>query len=222
MKERDETELLENYLFGRLAEDKRADLESRLDTESELATQLEDLRRLRAVAQRFDLRQRIKAVQAEKLREWSEPAVKIHRSKGKLLKLWPQLVGSAIAASVIFTLYMGQADFQLPDTVSLKMRGTTDNDELAQSLAFQQYLHAQEALLNGQFETAAENFDHVKDSPEIRRYYKDASLWFEAVATSEFDEEKSEALLQEIESRTDFEYPLSWVEKMKLKVRLWF
>lgn len=207
-------DLLENYLKEGKA---NVEFEKRLANETDLAEALASMSVVNEGYQRLALRDKIRTIHKRKLSEWEDDKVVAFKPKITYVKIASMLA----AACLVFTIYLGTASFKLPDNIALKERSASDTS-VSENQVYQDYIEAQEMLANGKYLEAANGFRILKSNEGLRVYYQDAASWFEVVALSEIDENKAAQLLENLESKEDFKYPISLIERLKMKVRLWF
>jgi len=107
----------------------------------------------------------------------------------------------------------------LPDVPALTERGNVELDN-SNNETFKKYIYAQHLLSNRNFNAAANEFKVLKSNSELRAYYQAASQWFEIVAIYESDKNEAQILMNKLENTPNFPFPISWREKLKMKVRL--
>jgi TolA-binding protein len=220
MEEKD-IELLEAYIQGKLNEHEVRSVEKRLANDKAFKSEYDTLLLLVETVTRANTRDKIKAIHQKKLEEWEEGKIVEFKSNKISFNPWLKMASLAAAASLVTVLYFGNAPFDLPNTVSLQERsGATTKG--SQNKSFQEYINAQKALGSGDYKIAAKGFEKLKSNEELRAYYQDAAQWFEVVALSEIDENKAAELFSEINANENFKFPIPFLEKMKMKVRLLF
>lgn len=224
---------IEDYLNNRLGETEKADFEARMAADADLREEVVKLQLLRQIAKRNATREKIKAIQAEKLAEWKAEIADnqevIEEETKPKFKIWRNIGTFVAAASVALVMYLNFSSFTMPDAATLSERGNSAELDAVQKLNFENYLTAQKALKTGDNKTAIEYFEKVRNSTEIRPYYRDASMWFLAVANVDKNPKKAEDLMQDILSKKDFKYEVSTLDKARIwvkiqvsKVKNWF
>jgi hypothetical protein len=226
---------IEDYLNDRLDATTKADFEARMAVDTDLREEVVKLQLLRQIAKRNATREKIKAIQTEKISEWKAEATdneeitdETERAKPKL-KIWRNFGTFAAAASVALVMYLNFSSISMPNEATLSERGNGAELDSIQKVNFENYLTAQKALQSGDNATAISYFEKVANATEIRPYYKDASTWFLAVANVEKSPKKAEELMQNILSKQDFKYEVSLLDKARMwtkiqvsKVKNWF
>ncbi|AWW00485.1 hypothetical protein [Arcticibacterium luteifluviistationis] len=207
-------EILEAYLKSG-KEDK--ELEVRLKNEPELSEALASMTVVYEGFQRQALRDKIIGIHQSKMTEWSDEKVVNFTPN----RVYIKVVSALAAACLVFTIYLGNASFELPNQLVLEERGATDSS-VGENEVYQKYIKAQDFLGEGDFKEAANAFSELKSNTDLRTYYQDAARWYEVVALSEVDEEKASLLFDELQAKEPFKYPISIMERLKMKVRLLF
>lgn len=104
----------------------------------------------------------------------------------------------------------------------MQERGSETNISKADLVDFQMFKDAQQLLIDGKDKEAAQAFSVIKNSENLRKYYRDLARWLEVVALAETDKTKAGKLFREIEADADFKYKISFSDKIKLRARLLF
>ncbi len=214
-------EIVENYLFGRLSSPEKQEVEERLHNEPELAAALEKMKVLANTAQKYELRQKIKELQIKKASAFETTTFEVSSQKSnfKAVIKWTSLVAAACLAGV---LYLGTADFSIPNTLSLQERSAGEDISKADKVDFQTIINAQKELEKKNYVVSAKMFAQIKNTASFRTYYRDMSKWFEVVALSEIDEKQAKVLFEEIKNTPDFKYKISKTDWVKMQIRLVF
>lgn len=212
-----ELEILEAYVLGNLEKKESAEVEQRLLSDDEWQSNLKKMGVLKALPEKLALRNKIKAIHQEVLKEWEQESPK----KGKIIS-WPKIAVAGIAASVATFIYFNQSHITLPGQLIMQERGSDSNISESDRFDFQKFKDAQAFLISGKNQEAAEAFAQIKNEEHLRKYYRDLARWLEVVALAEIDKPKAAQLLREIESDDDFKYKIPYFDKIRLKTRLLF
>ncbi len=217
-------QMLEDYLANRLTGMDITFIEAQIDNIPAVKTEYEKLLLLKNTIQRQQTRDKIKAIHAQKMAEWK--GEDSENEGGKIIKLQPQksnvsnffkIGGMAAAACAVFMIYLSVSPISTSDPTNLSERGNSTELDSLQKLEFEYYLQGQKALSDGKNQEAIVMFQKVMEAQNIRPYYKDASLWFSAVANSEMgNEAKVNEILKQIDSKGDFRYEISRIDRLKI------
>lgn len=201
-------ELIKSYFYKKLSEAEKKDILAQIEASKELKEEFTNLELLQKVAERNRILEQAKQIHANKILEFKTP-------KGRVIS-WVRISTSAAAACLIFTLYLGNSDFEYTE-ISQAERGSTTESSLSD------FDKGMNLLKNNQAENALIYFDKTINNQELTEYYKDAAQWYKVVALAKMDkDEEAKKQLSLIENSTDFKYKVAWIEQWKLKVRLWF
>lgn len=220
----EELERIGKYLNRQLGVEQNTLFEAELNSDAELAEDVEQLRLLTQVAQRQQLREQIKRIQAEKLTEWhredTDSTARIVPIPVKRFDFW-KTGGLASAASVALLIgYFSLSDVSY-EPVSMAVERS--NTPAAQDPILTQLDQGIKLLSENKPAEAIAAFDAVEAAPNIRAYYRDAATWYETVALLKAGkQEEAKALLQEIEASPDFRYDIPTLDKWKVKWKLLF
>lgn len=212
-----ELEILEAYILGHLDGIQIEEVEEKLRTDRAWQENFGKIKVLKELPGRLQLREKIKAIQNEVLTEW-----KIDSTPKSRIISWPKIAISGIAASVALFVYFNVSDISIPGALTMQERGSETNISKADLVEFQMFKDAQQLLIDGKDKEAAEAFSVIKNSENLRKYYRDLARWLEVVALAETDKTKAGKLFREIESDADFKYNISFSDKIKLRARLLF
>lgn len=212
-------ELIEDYILNRLSAEEEETVRKRIETDEEFATSYNSMKVLAQTIQRSNTRDTIEAIHTQKLQEWENEKVLILTPQKNRFNFFLKFGGVALAACLIAVLYLSNANFKLPKASTALERGEAKSSE---NLVNEEYILAQDKLRNGEYKEAAARFKILKTHPELRDYYQDEARWYEIVAASEFDKDKAKELLTILENEKETAYQVSFVEKLKMKIRLLF
>lgn len=215
---------IEDYLNNRLDAVERAIFERRMAQDEDFREEVVKLQLLRMIAKKQATRNKIQLIQSQKLANWHaedmaenneteqerKPRFRIVRNFGTL----------AAAASIATVCYLNFSAITLPNETTLAERGNSTELDSLQKINFENYLAAQKALNSGDNKLAIERFEQVIEGRELRPYYIDASRWFIAVANVEENPEKAEDMMQDILSKKDFKYEVSFLDKARMWTKI--
>ena len=212
-----ELEILEAYILGHLDGIQIVEVEEKLRTDKAWQENFGKIKVLKELPGRLQLREKIKAIQNEVLTEW-----KIDSTPKSRIISWPKIAITGIAASVALFVYFNVSNISIPGALTMQERGNETNISKADLVEFQMFKDAQQLLIDGKDKEAAQAFSVIKNSENLRKYYRDLARWLEVVALAETDKTKAGKLFREIESDADFKYKISFSDKIKLRARLLF
>ncbi|MBK6975815.1 MAG: hypothetical protein IPH28_00845 [Cytophagaceae bacterium] len=212
-----ELEILEAYILGHLDGIQIVEVEEKLRTDKAWQENFGKIKVLKELPGRLQLREKIKAIQNEVLTEW-----KIDSTPKSRIISWPKIAISGIAASVALFVYFNVSNISIPGALTMQERGSETNISKADLVDFQMFKDAQQLLIDGKDKEAAQAFSVIKNSENLRKYYRDLARWLEVVALAETDKTKAGKLFREIEADADFKYKISFSDKIKLRARLLF
>jgi hypothetical protein len=217
-------QLLEDYLANRLSGSDIVSIEAEINNIPAVKAEYEKLLLLKNTIQRQQTRDKIKAIHAQKMAEWKDEDSE--NEERKIISLQPKknnistffkIGGMVAAACAVFMIYLSVSPISMPDATNLSERGNSSELDSLQKLEFGYYLQGQKALSEGKNEEAIVLFQKVMEAKNIRPYYKDAALWFSAVANSELgNDAKVNEILKQIDSRNDFRYEISRMDRLKI------
>ncbi len=220
-------QLLEDYLAKRLTGSDIIFIEAQIGNIPAVKVEYDRLLLLKNTIQRQQTRDKIKAIHAKKMAEWKEDD--LENVGGRIIKFQPKrnsfstifnIGGMAAAACAVFMIYLSVSPISTPDATNLSERGNSTELDSLQKLDFGYYLQGQKALSEGKNQEAILMFQKVMQAKNIRPYYKDASLWFSAVANSELGNEvKVNEIIKQIDSQSDFRYEISKMDRLKIWLR---
>lgn len=217
-------QFIEDYLANRLSDTDIIYIEAQIDNIPAVKAEYEKLLLLKNTIQRQRTRDKIKAIHAQKMVEWKQEdlqnesgkIIKLPTSKNKFLTIF-KIGGIAAAACAVFMIYLSVSPISMPDATNLSERGNSTELDSLQKLDFGYYLQGQKALSEGKNQEAIVLFQKVMEAENIRPYYKDAALWFSAVANSAMgNETKAKEILKQIDNREDFKYDISKMDRLKM------
>ncbi|MBK9934656.1 MAG: hypothetical protein IPP61_01830 [Cytophagaceae bacterium] len=212
-----ELEILEAYILGHLDGIQIVEVEEKLRTDKAWQENFGKIKVLKELPGRLQLREKIKAIQNEVLTEW-----KIDSTPKSRIISWPKIAITGIAASVALFVYFNVSNISIPGALTMQERGSETNISKADLVDFQMFKDAQQLLIDGKDKEAAQAFSVIKNSENLRKYYRDLARWLEVVALAETDKTKAGKLFREIEADADFKYKISFSDKIKLRARLLF
>lgn len=210
-------EILEAYMLGHLEGDEVQVVEEKLRTEYTWQENFAKIKILKELPRRYALRENIKTIQNEVISGWKHEKA----PKSRFIS-WPKIVLMGLAASVAVIFYFNVSDISVPAALTMQDRGSETNIEKADLDDFRKFQEAQQWLAEGKNKEAAEAFGTIKNSDNLRKYYIDLARWLEVVALAETDKDKAGRLFREIEQDAGFKYRISYSDKLKLRIRLFF
>lgn len=200
-------ELIKSYFYKKLSEAEKKDILAQIEASKELKEEFTNLELLQKVAERNRILEQARQIHANKISEFKTP-------KDKVIP-WVWVSSAVAAACLVFTLYLGNSDFEYTE-ISQAERGSTAESSLSD---FDKGINL---LKNNQAENALIYFDKTINNQELTEYYKDVAQWYKVVALAKMDkDEEAKTLLNQIENSTGFTYKIGLIEKWKMKVRLW-
>jgi hypothetical protein len=208
---------IQQYLSQQMSEEERADFTQKIEEDSLLKDDVEQLTLLKNIAERQRLRDEIKSIHQQKMTEWND-------SEGvlpvKKLNYWQITGGFAVAASVAMVCFLTFSDVNYKPISSETERGNFEN----QDLVLKKFDENIKKLENGEVKNSVllyEDFKKIKAENNLRQYYKDAADWYSVVALVKSGEyQKANELLKNIESKTDYKFGISSVDKWKMKWKI--
>lgn len=217
-------QFIEDYLANHLSDTDIIYIEAQIDNIPAVKAEYEKMLLLKNTIQRQQTRDTIKAIHAQKMAEWKEE--NSENEGGRIIKFQPKrnyfssifkIGGIAAAACAVFMIYLSVSPISTPDATNLSERGNSTELDSLQKLDFWYYLQGQKALSEGKNQEAIVLFQKVMEAENIRPYYKDAALWFSAVANSAMgNETKAKEILKQIDNREDFKYDISKMDRLKM------
>lgn len=218
---------IEDYLNNRLDAVEKAIFERRMAQDEDFREEVVKLQLLRMIAKRQATRDKIQLIQAQKLANWrSEEAEEVTENENEEVQIKPRFrvlrnFGTlAAAASIAAVCYLNFSPITLPNDSTLAERGNSAELDSSQKANFENYLAAQKALKFGNNELAIERFEQVMAGKDLQPYYIDASKWFIAVANVDKNPEKAEDMMQDILSKKDFKYEISFLDKARMWMKI--
>ena len=220
-------QLLEDYLANRLRGSDIVSIEAEINNTPAVKAEYEKLLLLKNTIQRQQTRDKIKAIHAQKMAEWKEEdseneggRIISFQSKRNNITTFFKISGMVAAACAVFIIYLSVSSISTPNATNLSERGNSSELDSLQKLEFSYYLQGQKALSAGKNQEAIMMFQKVMEAKNIRPYYKDAALWFSAVANSEMgNEAKVNEILKQIDNQSDFRYEISKMDRWKMWLR---
>lgn len=220
----EELERISRYLNKQLSVDENTRFEAELNTDAQLATDVEQLRLLKQVAERQQLREQIQRIQSKKLAEWQQEDTD---STTKIVPMpvkrtnFGQMGGWASAASMVLLIgYFSLAEVSYEPVSMAVERSNTPSTQDPTLVLLDQGI---ELLKNNKPDAAIRAFDAVEAAPNTRAYYRDAATWYEAVALFKAGKKlEAKELLKQIESSPDFQYDVPTLDRWKMKWKLLF
>lgn len=215
---------IEDYVMDRLDATERTLFETELATDTDLREEVAVTSRVKATAQRSQLRDKIKTIQTQKLAEWDrEPADAtrnyLDETPVRRVNWLGRSATFAAAACVLFVAYLSFSSVSLPDAATVSERGNATTDSL-QVAIYGQYAQAIAALENEDFDTAIVLFDQVATQENIRPYYKEAAVWYGGVARIKSDPKTARILTNYVIKKEDKEFTVSTVDQWKAWVQI--
>lgn len=212
---------IEDYLNNRLDAVEKGIFERRMAQDEDFREEVVKLQLLRMIAKKQATRNKIRLIQEQKLANWrlevaeddNEIEEAKHKPKFRILRNFGTL---AAAASITAVCYLNFSTITLPNEATLAERGNSTELDSLQKINFENYLTAQKALKSGNNSVAIENFEKVIAGKELRPYFIDASRWFIAVANVDARPEEAEEMMQDILSKKDFKYEISFLDKARM------
>jgi hypothetical protein len=208
---------IQQYLSQQMSEEERADFTQKIEGDSLLKDDVEKLSLLKNIAERQRLRDEIKSIHHQKMAEWNDSVEVLPIKK---LNFWKISGGFAVAASVAMTCFLTFSDVNYEPISSETERGNIEN----QDLVLKKFDETIKELENGDVKNSVllyEDFKKIKAEENLRPYYKDAADWYSVVALVKSEEyQKADELLKNIESKTDYKFGISTVDKWKMKWKI--
>jgi hypothetical protein len=208
---------IQQYLSQQMSEKESADFTQKIKDDSLLKDDVEQLTLLKNLAERQRLRDEIKSIHQQKMTEWSDSEETLPIKK---LNYWKITGGFAVAASVAMVCFLTFSDVNYKPISSETERGNIEN----QDLVLKKLDENIKELENGDVKNSLllyEDFTKIKAEKNLRPYYKDAADWYSVVAlVKSEDYQKADELLKNIESRTDYKFGISTVDKWKMKWKI--
>jgi tetratricopeptide (TPR) repeat protein len=181
----------------------------RLEVDFVLKADFEQISRLKNVAERNQILNEALSIHQQQVEALKRPERKVV-SLGSI-------AASAVAACLIFTLYLGNSDFEYTETSQVERGDATAESTLSDFDA------GIKSLKENQPTKAIAYFDKSINNQELTDYYRDAARWYKVVALAEMDkDDEAKTLLNQIENSVGFKYKIGWIEQWKMKVRLIF
>jgi hypothetical protein len=212
-----ELQILEDYVFDRLSESQKLEVDLKLQTNVDWHAAYQKILVLKEASQRQILRDQIGILQKRKLEEWNSE----RPSKGRILR-WPKYLATGMAAGVACFLYLNWSSVSFPQELDMNERGresSMQSDDLQNITRFKE---GQMLMKAKNFEMAQQAFYDIEKNTKVSLYYRDMALWLQVVALSEYDEVSARKLLTQIESNSEFSYKIPYLDLMKIKTRLLF
>ena len=208
---------IQQYLSQQMSEEERTDFNQKVDRDLSLKEDVEKLSLLKNIAERQRLRDEMKTIHQQKMAEWDEP---VEILPVKKLDFWKITGGFSVAASVAMVCFLTFSDVKYEPISSETERGNVEN----QDVVLRKFDENIKNLENGDVKSSYllyEDFVKIKTLPNLRPYYKDAADWYSVVALVKSEEyQKADELLKNIESRTDYKFGISTVDKWKMKWKI--
>ncbi len=208
---------IQQYLSQQMSEEERANFTQKIEGDSLLKDDVEKLSLLKSIAERQRLREEIKSIHQQKMAEWGEP---VEILLVKKLNFWKITGGFSVAASVAMVCFLNFNDVKYEPISSETERGNIEN----QDVVLKKFDETITKLENGDVKNSYllyESFKAIKAQTNLRPYYKDAADWYSVVALVKSEEyQKADELLKNIESRNDYKFKISTVDKWKTKWKI--
>ena len=220
MKEDDaitELELIERYLAEKLTGSEKEKVETKISTEPEFASKLEDLRQIKQLLRTATVQQRARTELRDIFLESRTP--KWYSSR----RLWLSTVAAAALIGVV--MYFGTAPVTLPsitdDLLTIRNETPMVNESRGDVTTYDQLLAGQKAIENRNYLMAIDYLEKVEREKDLRSYFREAAQWYLVVAFLNSDQPKSAERYYDSLRRLDNpEYPVDWVERCKLYVQI--
>jgi hypothetical protein len=208
---------IQQYLNQQMSEEERIDFMQKIESDSLLKDDVEKLTLLKNIAERQRLRDEIKSIHQQKMAEWSDSEEILPIKK---LNFWKITGGFAVAASVAMACFLTFSDVNYKSISSETERGNIEN----QDLVLKKFDETIKAIENGDVKNSLNSYEtltKIKARENLRPYYKDAADWYSVVALVKSEEyQKADELLKNIESRTDYKFGISTLDKWKMKWKI--
>lgn len=206
-------ELLDQYLRAELSAEDNMLVENRLSTDLTFKSLFQNLQNLAEASKKYELREKIKAIQEEKIQWW-----KLEKPKTKFTVLkWSSVAAAACLTGV---LYLTNADFTTPSVINFQERGSSAQSN--EGAIYVEFLEANKLLAAKKYSEAATLFSQVAQNKDYATYYREMSSWYEIVAVSNVDEDKAKELFLKFENKPLSKYEVPELEKLKMRLRLLF
>jgi hypothetical protein len=220
----EEFEYIGKYLSQRLNATEKADFEALIATDEQWADDVAQVRLLKQIGERQQLRDQIKKIQAEKLVAWQsatdQSTTKVIPMPVRRFNVW-RAVGFSVAASVALLIgFLSLTDVSYAPVSSATERS---NSIAIQDPALLRLEEGIALLQKKQPQQAIYAFDAIEAIEDIRPYYKDVATWYEVVALTKLGQKaEAKTLLSQIETNPSFQYAIPRLDLWKVKWRLLF
>lgn len=207
-------EQLEAYLSKRLNAAEMAQLHDALARDPQLAQELDRLRVLKEAAHRLRTRQIVQQVRAE--------VQQAGQQRGTYTR--PLWTGASVlvAACLGFLVFLWVTPLRIapPEAIAVE-RGKSSTLSASDKALFDYFYQGQQLLAEQRYLEAIVTLNKVLQSPDVRPYYQHASQWFLVVAYTETNQSaQAQKLWDDIQQNPRFTYPISWLDRCKISLRL--
>jgi hypothetical protein len=199
-------DLIADYLNEKLDLSQRADFEKELLLNESLQKETEKLGLLKKIAERNRILEEAKIIHNRELNTLKTP-VKVFS--------WAKIASFTAAASVMLMLYLGNSDVDYIEVSAVERGGDTTQSFITN------FEKGVSFLKENKNKEAISEFDSLINNQNIEEYFQDASKWYKVVALAEMDNDiEAQKLLNVIESDNSFKFKISFLDKLKVKLRL--
>jgi tetratricopeptide (TPR) repeat protein len=221
--EYDRFDAIERFCKGVLTSSENEMFINALHDDSTLLQEVNEYKNLLEVMRKANLENQIKTTLARL--EAEEPITTLanegnintmSQRKGIIIKY----IGALAAACVIFILYVSLATVQLPGTEN-DLNVVRDIDPTVlnpiQKSAYDHFYTGQLHIADGQFEAAVLDFKEVLNTPNLRKYFAEATQWHLVIAYFKSGNIKeAEKLYDTLTSCSDCVYHVSMLNRSKI------
>ena len=213
-------ETIERYVEGQLDIHEKGVFEQRLQSDSTLQKDIDEYIQVVAMFRKLKIENRVMST----LQQLERQETAVSKTIGKQ-NLWYRVVGTALAACLLFVLYISFDSIQLPD-VKNDFSIVRDIDITALSVdekkTFGYFYTGKKALTAGDFQGAIVNFQEFLKNKELRPYFSQAAKWHLILAyLHDNSPTKAQKLLSELDDEND-SYPIGTVNKIKIRWQIFW
>jgi hypothetical protein len=205
-------ERLEAYLTDRLSEADKAQLSEELRQNELLGLELDKLRMVQETARRYRTRLAVQQARA---------AVAGQSARSVVRPLWASasVLVAACAAFLVF-LWVVPVRVSPPDALAVE-RGQEGTLAATEKAVFDAFYRGQQLLAEQRYAEAIPVLQQVRQAPNVRAYYRQASQWFLVIAYTETNQQ-NEALKywEDIRQNPQFRYPIGLLDRWKTSIKL--
>ncbi len=210
-------ETIEMYFNGGLSKADMEAFEYALENDTNFAKEVAEYQKITKMLKDVSIEKSILAT-LEKLEE-EEPVI-IHSKPKTTFINFRSVMTSLVAACLAFVLYSSFSAIQLPGSENdLTIVRDVDESVLSptEKRVFDNFYAGQSYLTDGRFTKAAQSFQIVLKSNNLRPYFKQATQWHLVLAYLKSGQIKeADRLYDELSSCDDCVYPIGKVNKAKL------